>query len=301
MMSTGTLESSRSQAPEVKMIPIADIFIDDEWNSRGKINPQSCIELSKSIKERGLLQPVMVRPMEDGPKPWSLVQGFRRLMACRINKMTEIAAQVRRGLSDIDAAVINLEENIEREGLDILQEGLALKNLKSHGLNEKMLAAKFNKSPRWVSVRLAAVELPEPIKDEIRAGLINQNNVEDISRLKSDEEKYEAVRQIKDAKLRGHGNIRVKDKKAAAINLTKAQARNRSEMFKLQEHLREQFMFDGQFSSMPDGIRLVQRVLAWASGEITPVDLYNGIEGYAAGQGLPYEKPQEVRDILKNI
>lgn len=296
-MAPATLESP----PEVEMLNIDDIFVDTEWNCRGKISPQTCIELSKSIKARGLLQPVMVRPMVNGPKPWSLVQGFRRLMACRINKMSQIPAQIRRDLNDIDAAVVNLEENVERTDLDLIQAGTALKNLMSHGLSERQLAEKFNKTSRWVSVRLAAVSMPLPIQDEIRAGMLTQNNVEDLARLKTDEEKYEAVRQIKDAKLRGHGAVRIKDKKAAAIDLTKAKERSRSEMFKLQDHLREQFAFDGQFSNMPDGIKLVQRVLAWASGEISPVDLHNAVAAYAAEQGLEYEKPQEIRDILKNL
>ena len=121
-------------------------------------------ELARSIREHGLLQPVLVRASGEGR--YTLVAGERRLRACRRLGLEKIPAI----LTDGDPEHVALVENLQRQDLAPLEEAEALARLRdrhAYGLEE--LAGVVGKSPTLLSEALSLCSLPEPIKAELRA------------------------------------------------------------------------------------------------------------------------------------
>ena len=104
---------------------MSEIFSDDEFNCRGRIIPLDVLDLAKSIKETKLQQPIAVQPFKHPTNPnikYRIIAGHRRFMAFVVNKSTTIPAIIRDGLSELDARLLNLTENLKRQDLNMLQE-----------------------------------------------------------------------------------------------------------------------------------------------------------------------------------
>jgi ParB family transcriptional regulator, chromosome partitioning protein len=118
-------------------------------------------ELAESIRERGLLQPVIVKRETDDQ--YLLLAGERRYRASRIAGLTAIPALVR----DDDPAAVALIENLQREDLTPLESALALAALiDEKGLTHADIAGLIHKSRPYVSNTLALTKLPKAIRDE---------------------------------------------------------------------------------------------------------------------------------------
>lgn len=127
-------------------------------------DPVSLAELSASIRERGLLQPVIVkRESADG---FLLLAGERRYRASKMAGLTSIPALVR----DDDPAAVALLENLQREDLTPLESALAIAALiEEKGLTHADVAGLIHKSRPYVSNTLALMRLPQEIRDEYNA------------------------------------------------------------------------------------------------------------------------------------
>lgn len=119
-------------------------------------------ELASSIRERGLLQPVVVRRHGNG---FQLLAGERRFRAAQLAGLDRLPAVVR---DDGDALEIALIENLQREDLGPLEEASALAVLiERHGYSHREVAHLLGKSRPYVSNTLALNRLPEPVKAEL--------------------------------------------------------------------------------------------------------------------------------------
>lgn len=274
------------ETAEIYKIPLAEIDDNPELNCRGKITPLDVVDLAKDIKLRGLIQPVAVSKYDDAKqmetgKNWRLLAGFRRFMAHRINEAEVIECVVRQIDNELDALTFNLAENIKRKDLNILQEALAIRRLRDLGVSEYDAAERLDASRGWVQVRFMLLSLPEEIQKEAAAKVITQENIRQlytIYRKTGDKNQiFEAVRQIKDAAIRGR-KLTLKADKAKARKQKKH--RNRPEIFLMMEHIQDTI-----------GNGLHTRVLSWAAGEITDEDLYYSIKIYADQNELHYVIP----------
>ena len=162
----------------IKQIPLDDIHADAEFNCRGDILPIDVHDLALDIKERGLLQPVIVSPYteeqeaETGYK-YRLIAGFRRFTAHRVIQEKRILCIIRPDMVDeAEARLLNLTENTQRKDLNILQEARALTGLRALGVGEFDIAKRLGKSRGWVQVRCILLKLPEELHQEAAAGLI---------------------------------------------------------------------------------------------------------------------------------
>ena len=118
-------------------------------------------ELSESIKENGLLQPILVR--EYGAGRYQIIAGERRFRACKLAELTEIPAII---LDKDDKAVaqIALIENIQREDLNPLEEALAYRTLKEeYDMTQEELSFKLGKSRSAIANSIRLLDLPEEI------------------------------------------------------------------------------------------------------------------------------------------
>lgn len=118
-------------------------------------------ELAESIKENGLLQPILVR--EYGAGRYQIIAGERRFRACKLAELTEIPAIVL-DKDDRAAAQIALIENIQREDLNPIEEALAFKALKEeYDMTQEDLSAKLGKSRSAIANAIRLLDLPEQI------------------------------------------------------------------------------------------------------------------------------------------
>lgn len=251
---------------------VKEIYLDEAFNCRGQggIPYIDVSELANDIKTQGLIQPITVQPAADvpgglpAPYKYRVVAGHRRLRAHQVLKAEYIEAYVREGLNDVAARVINLSENFQRKDLNILQEARALEALHKAGVPREHVAAKIGKSGGWVQARYYLLEMPEEIQQEAAAGLIKAQHVIELKQLKTKDQQFEAVKKLKDAKSRGEKVPHLGNRKKTAAHMKKP--RNRDEIFACIEVLAKNV-----------GYGLTTRALAWASGEISTLDLYADI------------------------
>ena len=124
-------------------------------------------ELSESIRENGLLQPILVREYAEGR--YQIIAGERRFRACKLAGLTEIPAIVL-DRDDKAAAQIALIENIQREDLNPLEEAMAYKALKDeYGMTQEELSEKIGKSRSAIANSIRLLDLPEPILTMVAA------------------------------------------------------------------------------------------------------------------------------------
>lgn len=265
---------------QVTELPINDLHNDEDFNCRGKIAPIDVVDLVKSIESMGLQNPITVQPYSlemqaKTGKKYRIVSGYRRHMAYVVMQKKTMPCIIRDHLSDVDARILNLGENLSRKDLNILQEAKALSKLKTAGLPQEAVADQLNMSRGWVQVRFMLLDLPEPIQLEAAAGLLNQQQIRDVYSLPTSQLQFEAVKQIKDAKGRGEKSPKVKKTPKLSIHLR--QQRDRNAIFEMMEHIQEYI-----------GNNFGTRCLAWAAGEITTADLMINIREKAEEQGISY-------------
>lgn len=283
----------------VEMLDIRKIFSDPDFNCRGPIAPFDVIELSKSIEQNELQQPVVVQPLT--PKDyvdlklspnmytWRLVMGHRRhrafeILAARLEKYKVIPAIIRPDLTPIQARTMNLIENLERKDLTVMQEARAIEKFLIAGCTQDDVAKMIGKSRGWVQVRYTALKLPSEIQAEIDAGFISHEQIKDLYSIPSKSGQIEAVKMIKESKIRGDKRA-IKVKPVKKRNPTERKLRNQTEMFEMQDAIREAV-----------GNNLATRVLGWAAGLVTDAEVFKDIQAYADEKGIPYHMPVEITD-----
>jgi ParB family chromosome partitioning protein len=128
-------------------------------------------ELALSIKTHGLLQPIVVRPMENG---FEIAAGHRRFLACKLLRWKKIPVCIQE-LSDKESLEVQIIENIQRCSLNCIEEGISFSlYVKDYGWGGVTdLAFKINKSEQYVSSRIQLLSLPKNIQQNIIDGKVN--------------------------------------------------------------------------------------------------------------------------------
>ena len=142
-------------------------------------NQEGINELAASIREKGLIQPILIRPMGDR---FEVVAGARRLEACRQLRWGRIPCIIRQ-LSDRSAYEISLTENIQRKTMNAIEEARAFKvYIEENGWgSESQLARKIGKSQEYISQRLLLLSLPASVQKNIIRHRINTSVGQEIA------------------------------------------------------------------------------------------------------------------------
>lgn len=242
-------------------IPIEEIFYDESFNCRGAFTLQSISELAESIGEIGLQFPVVVQPWKNG---YRLIAGHRRYRACIVFlKWDKIPAVVRTDLNEHRARLLNLTENLERKDLNMLEEALAIQAMYPEGVSLRMAAAELKRPTRWVHTRLRLTQLPEEIQQLAAAGRIAATDIEAIWNLPEDE-RIEGAEQI--VRLKGQSG-----KKLPKRLKRKFRPRKTKEQISKMTGV----LINAGINGLPP------RLLAWAAGYITTMDIRKDIKTYA--------------------
>jgi len=145
-------------------IPVDDIS-PNPYQPRKDFNKSNLEDLSDSIMEYGILQPINVRKMGDAG--YELVAGERRLRAAKLAGLKEIPAIVIE-IVEQDSAIISLIENLQRENLGFFDEAEGYYNLiNDHGLTQEELARKIGKNQSTVANKIRLLRLPDSVKKKI--------------------------------------------------------------------------------------------------------------------------------------
>lgn len=154
-------ESSRDK--EAEMISVS-VIVPNEWQPRREFEEKALQGLADSIKEHGVVQPVIVRP-KDGT--FELIAGERRLRAAQLAGLSEIPALVR-DYTDQETAEIALIENLQREDLNPLEEGLAYKRMiGEYRFTQEKMAELVGKSRSYVTNMIRLLDLCDEVKNMV--------------------------------------------------------------------------------------------------------------------------------------
>ena len=151
---------------DVTSIKIAEIRA-NPYQPRKYFNEESLQELAQSIKEYGIVQPVIVKKSIKG---YELIAGERRTRAAKLAGLEEIPAIIK-DFTDQEMMEIALIENIQREDLNAIDEAKSVMNIiKLRGYTQEDFARKFGKSRTYITNLLGLLNLP----DEVKKMLINK-------------------------------------------------------------------------------------------------------------------------------
>ena len=157
---------------------------------RRSFDEAALAELADSIREHGVLQPLLVRPMTDGG--YRLVAGERRYRAARMAGLTEVPVTVRE-MTDEQESVFALIENLQREDLNAIEEAEGLRRLiETFGLTQEQAAARIGKSRSAVTNSLRLLRLPQDIIERVQSGDISMGHARALLSME-DADKLHAV------------------------------------------------------------------------------------------------------------
>ena len=166
----GLDEQAAASAVKLRMMDVEP----NRDQPRRDFDEASLAELSRSIAEHGVLQPILVRPMTSGA--YQIIAGERRWRAAQAAGLSEIPVVIRE-LSDEQAMAAALIENLQREDLNPMEEASGYQQLMdAFSLTQEEVARKLGKSRPAVANALRLLKLPLPIKDMVRAGKLSSGH-----------------------------------------------------------------------------------------------------------------------------
>lgn len=154
-------------------IPL-DLLDPHPHNPRGPVDPDSVQELADSIREKGIVEPLIVVPVRGRGTQWKIerytvIAGHRRLAAARLAGLAEVPA-IARDLSPIEQEEIMLVENLQREDLSLLQEARAFQRLIDGGMSQMDVARKLGIGSSRIQQRITILKLPAAIQEMFDQG-----------------------------------------------------------------------------------------------------------------------------------
>ena len=191
------------------------------YQPRREFSEEQLEELAASIREHGVLHPVVVRAKGD---VYELVAGERRLRACRMLGWERIPAIVRE-ISDSEAAAVALIENLQREELGFFEEAEGYKRLLDEfGLTQEELAKRLGKSQSAVANKLRLLRFEAPVRDRISREMLTERHARALLRLETVEEQLKALEIITKRQL----NVRETELLVERLALGKTKGKKQS-------------------------------------------------------------------------
>ncbi|MGH2453500.1 MAG: ParB/RepB/Spo0J family partition protein [bacterium] len=143
------------------------------YQPRSEISDEDIADLRASIQDRGVLQPIVVRPVDDG---YELVAGERRWRAAKAVGLQVVPAVVRH-LSDQESLEIALLENLQREDLRPMEKARAYRRLhEEFAMTQEQIAARLRKSQASVANTLRLLQLPDEVQDSVEKARITEGH-----------------------------------------------------------------------------------------------------------------------------
>ena len=188
---------TNTKTTDITEIKLSEIR-SNPYQPRKTFDEKALNELAESIKEHGVVQPVIVKKSIKG---YELIAGERRTKASRIAGKETIPAIIR-DFNDQEMMEIALIENIQRENLNPIEEAIAFKNiLKETGMTQEQIATKFGKSRSYITNLLGLLNLPTKVQDSVAHGEISMSHARTLSKISDQDEIEKLANQIINEKL----------------------------------------------------------------------------------------------------
>ncbi len=185
----------------LREIGVNDV-VPNQRQPRQVVDGEKLGELAGSIKEHGVVQPIVVRPLDDGK--YEIIAGERRWRACLELGMQKIPAVIRE-YGDLEAAAVALIENVQRENLNPLEEARAYKILmEDFGLTQEDVSRRVGKSRPFVGNMVRLLSLPGEIQQMLLENRLSAGHARAILAIGDRERQIEAARKI----IRSQMNVR---------------------------------------------------------------------------------------------
>lgn len=192
------LQSTRGTIPDislltptervvVKKIPLAQIGANPNQPRKTFLDSELA-DLAASIREKGVLQPILLRTVNDKPYTYEIIAGERRFRASKLAGETEIPALVK-AVSNENAMEIALIENVQRENLNAIEEANAYKNLMeccNYELND--LSKLIGKSESYIRNIMRLTSLPDSVQTLVQQGELSTSHARTIAVAENPEE-----------------------------------------------------------------------------------------------------------------
>lgn len=187
-------------AEEVLQIPVDELQA-NPLQPRGHISPESLVDLVDSIKEHGVLEPLVVAKT---PAGFQIIAGERRWRASKLAGLTHVPAIVRE-TSPKGMLEMALVENVQRVDLNALDRAKGFERLQNEfGLTTSEIAVRVGKSVAYVSNSLRLLNLPDALKDGLLSGLISEGHARALAAIDDNNLMVDAYKII----LRESGSVR---------------------------------------------------------------------------------------------
>lgn len=186
-----------SSGASIRQVPI-DLLEPNPFQPRTTMDTAALEELTQSIRVRGVLQPLLVRPHPSGEDRFQIVAGERRWRAASSAGLHEVPALVQ-AMTDTEAAAVALVENLQRQDLNAVDEAEGYHRLLDHfGLTQDALGQAVGKSRSHIANTLRLLNLPDAVKEALRAGEITAGHARALLSHPAPES---ALRQVIDRQL----------------------------------------------------------------------------------------------------
>ena len=181
---------------------VIELNIDDvlpnRFQPRIKFNEEAINELSKSIKEHGVIQPIVVRPIGD---KFEIIAGERRYKASRMAGKTTIPAIIT-DLNDKDSAEVALIENVQRENLTPIEEAISYKKILDMGyITQDALAGKLGKTQSTVANKLRLLNLEDDVQEALLNEKISERHARSLLKLSDKNQQKQMLNRIINERL----------------------------------------------------------------------------------------------------
>jgi ParB family chromosome partitioning protein len=174
-----------------KLVSVSQL-VPGQYQPRHHFNADTIDELAKSIQQHGLIQPILVRPLNDGSGSYEIVAGERRWRAAQKAQLHEVPIIIRE-LDDTTTLEIALIENLQREDLNAVDEAKALKQLADQfDYTHDQIAEKIGKSRSYVANMLRLIDLAAPVMMMLSEGKISAGHARALLTLDADQQEEQA-------------------------------------------------------------------------------------------------------------
>lgn len=187
-------ENDKNSVIEIKITEIEP----NEKQPRREFDEKSLTDLAESIKEHGVVQPIIVRRVENG---YQIIAGERRWRASRLAGKKTIPAIIKE-CSNVEVMEIALIENLQREDLNSIEEAYAYKSLiEEYNMTQEEISKRIGKSRPAIANSLRLLQLPEEVKDMVASGKITQGHARALLAVGGEDRQIEIANKIVNQQL----------------------------------------------------------------------------------------------------
>ncbi len=189
---------NRDRHMGISVVAIEAIEV-NQYQPRRAFNDETLEELAQSIRSNGLIQPLVVRKSHSGAI--ELIAGERRLRAAKLAGLKQVPIVIRRS-TDREALELALIENIQRENLNCVDEGLAYQQLiDDFSLTQEEVSSRVGKDRASVANHLRVLKLPEAILDDLRRQILSFGHAKALLALEDNDQRLQLRAKIIQEKL----------------------------------------------------------------------------------------------------